>query len=179
MLNTKTIFRFLTILWMIIIFSFSARTGTVSTGDSHNVGIFIGSTFIPGFDSWNEQRQISFAKKIDHPVRKTAHASEYAVLGFLGAGASVFIKKYKKDKNIENRTVADTGIKYIYIFMSSRYRTSWLLGTFYAASDEFHQLFVPGRSGQVTDVLIDSAGVLVGVVVFYCLSAVWKRHVRM
>lgn len=174
MLNTKNIFRFLTILWMIIIFSFSVRTGTVSTGDSHNVGIFIGSTFIPGFDSWTEERQISFAEKIDHPVRKTAHASEYAVLGFLIAGASVYIKKYKKDKNIENRTVADTGIKYVYGFMSSRYRTAWLLGTFYAASDEFHQLFVPGRSGQVTDVLIDSAGVLVGVLLFWVIGKVRK-----
>jgi len=33
----------------------------------------------------------------------------------------------------------------------------------YAASDEFHQLYVPGRSGQVTDVLIDSSGALLGI----------------
>ena len=31
----------------------------------------------------------------------------------------------------------------------------------YAATDEFHQLFVPGRAGMVTDVLIDSIGVTV------------------
>lgn len=32
----------------------------------------------------------------------------------------------------------------------------------YAATDEFHQLFVPGRSGQLKDVLIDTAGGALG-----------------
>lgn len=35
----------------------------------------------------------------------------------------------------------------------------------FAISDEFHQLFVPGRSGQFRDVLIDGAGALLGVLV--------------
>ena len=42
----------------------------------------------------------------------------------------------------------------------------WCAGTAYAASDELHQLFVPGRSCQFRDVCIDSAGVLAGVLVF-------------
>ena len=41
----------------------------------------------------------------------------------------------------------------------------WAAGTFYAGTDEFHQLFVPGRSGQITDVILDSCGVLTGVLV--------------
>ncbi|MBR0386198.1 MAG: VanZ family protein, partial [Clostridia bacterium] len=40
---------------------------------------------------------------------------------------------------------------------------AWAGGTFYAALDELHQLLVDGRSGQVRDVGIDSAGVLTGV----------------
>ena len=40
---------------------------------------------------------------------------------------------------------------------------SFLLGVEYAAIDEIHQLFVEGRSGQVTDVLIDSIGILLGI----------------
>ena len=36
----------------------------------------------------------------------------------------------------------------------------------YAASDELHQLFVDGRGAQVKDVLIDSAGSIVGVGIF-------------
>ena len=39
------------------------------------------------------------------------------------------------------------------------------LGTFlYACSDEFHQLFIPGRSGEFRDVMIDSTGGIIGIV---------------
>nr|MCR4673483.1 VanZ family protein [Lachnospiraceae bacterium] len=41
----------------------------------------------------------------------------------------------------------------------------WLLCAIYAASDELHQTFVQGRSGQVSDVCLDSIGALVGVVI--------------
>ena len=37
-----------------------------------------------------------------------------------------------------------------------------LTAALYAATDEVHQLFVPGRSGQVSDVLLDSAGAIAG-----------------
>ena len=43
--------------------------------------------------------------------------------------------------------------------------TAFPLGVLYAASDEFHQLFVPGRAGRVSDVLIDSSGVLLGIAI--------------
>ena len=35
----------------------------------------------------------------------------------------------------------------------------------YAGIDEWHQLYVPGRSGMLRDVYIDSLGVIVGVLV--------------
>ena len=67
-----------------------------------------------------------------------AHATEYAILGILlTATLSSFEKRHY-------------GL------------WGWLLGTGYAATDEIHQLFVPGRSGQVTDVMLDSAGCLLG-----------------
>ena len=40
---------------------------------------------------------------------------------------------------------------------------AWLIGTAYAVTDEFHQSFVPGRSCELRDVMIDSCGVLTGV----------------
>ena len=49
----------------------------------------------------------------------------------------------------------------------------WLIGSFYAASDELHQLFVPGRSGEIKDVLLDSLGVLLGVLL---LGLLWKAR---
>ena len=54
---------------------------------------------------------------------------------------------------------------------------SWLCGTLYAMTDEFHQLFVPGRSGEIRDVCLDSAGVLVGVFIGRLLwTALRRRH---
>ena len=43
------------------------------------------------------------------------------------------------------------------------------LQTAAAASDELHQFFVPGRSGEFLDVLLDSAGVAVGVALLWLL----------
>lgn len=177
MINRKNIFRVLTIIWMIIIFSFSARTGKVSTGDSNRAGLFIGRTFIAGFDEWNEDKQILFAEKIDHPVRKIAHASEYAVLGVLLTGACIYRKRCNKDTKKEISAEESCRFKYIqYRFISSRYQTAWFFGTIYASLDEFHQLFVPGRSGQITDVIIDSTGVLVGVLVYWMIGRIKKIH---
>lgn len=47
----------------------------------------------------------------------------------------------------------------------------------YAATDEFHQLFVAGRSGRFSDVCIDSAGAVVGVLVFALLVR-FVEHIR-
>lgn len=45
------------------------------------------------------------------------------------------------------------------------YIWSIVVGAAYAASDEWHQTMVPSRSGSVEDVLIDAAGIVVGVLV--------------
>ncbi len=39
-----------------------------------------------------------------------------------------------------------------------KWAAAFVLSVLYAASDEYHQTFVPGRSGRLTDVLIDAAG---------------------
>lgn len=142
----KRIFLVLTIIWLIMIFGFSSRDGDLSGEDSGRVGRLVGEWFVPGFDKWSEAKQNAFIDKVDFPIRKTAHATEYAILGALILGAT-----YEAGRN-------------------KRYTLGipWAFGTIYAATDEFHQLFVPGRSGQVRDVLIDSCGVFIGV-----LIAIW------
>lgn len=47
----------------------------------------------------------------------------------------------------------------------------------YAISDEVHQLFIPGRSGEVRDVLIDSAGAATGILLYILLLRVLRRYV--
>ncbi|HJZ47588.1 MAG TPA: VanZ family protein [Roseiflexaceae bacterium] len=46
---------------------------------------------------------------------------------------------------------------------------SWVLTVLYAASDEWHQSFVPGRHPQLTDVLIDASGAVAGLLIFWWL----------
>ncbi len=133
----------LMIVWMAVIFTFSARPADESEEDSLRVGMLLGRIFVPEFEEWSREKQYEFAEKVDHPVRKTAHASEYAVLGLLAAGICIRggeeERRYRRD-----------------LFLP------WGIAAAYAATDEFHQLFVPGRSGQVSDVLLDSAGALAG-----------------
>lgn len=132
---------------MIVIFSFSAKVSEDSEEMSRSVGMLIGKAVIKEYKEWPGKRQAAFAAKIDYPVRKAAHASEYAILGILLTGAILDIRKPWK----------------------RQLPACFLIGAVYAASDEFHQLFVPGRSGQIRDVMIDSAGVAAGIILA-CLA---------
>jgi VanZ family protein len=82
-------------------------------------------------------------------VRKAAHISAYFVLGILLFN---LLKEY------------GLGVKKM-IFISIA------IAMLYACTDEVHQVFVSGRSGEVRDVLIDTAGAAVGVVVYTALSS--------
>lgn len=143
--KARIIWLIVTIIWMAVIFSFSAREADESAAMSHSVGKEIGRLVIPEFRSWSEDKQEQFAERIDFPVRKCAHASEYAVLGVLILGTAY---SFSEDQEKKSALI------------------SWCIGTAYAATDEFHQLFVPGRSCQFRDVCIDGAGVLAGVLLF-------------
>jgi len=46
----------------------------------------------------------------------------------------------------------------------------------YASTDEIHQLFIPGRSGQFKDVCIDTAGTAIGLLLLAILLKIWRRH---
>ena len=151
----RIIWTSITILWMVVIFSFSAKPAVQSTEMSTSVGKMICRIFVHDFSSWSDEKQEELAAKIDHPVRKCAHASEYALLGALVLLTACTYA------NMSPKTVA----------------AAVIISVLYAASDEFHQRFVPGRSCQFTDVLIDSAGVMVGVG-FICLSWYFLQKIR-
>lgn len=158
----RKVFLILMILWMILIFSFSARPAEVSSEDSRQAGLLIGEIFVPGFEDWTEEEQAAFAEKVDHPVRKTAHAAEYAVLGLLVAGA------YKEGGKKGGKHVGEKRGRETFV--------PWIITTAYAATDEFHQLLVPGRSGQLSDVILDSAGALAGLLVLGAVRFFVRRR---
>lgn len=146
----KAIFTTFVALWMGVIFWFSAQPAVESSKMSHSIGKVIGEVLVPDFKALSSEEQEAIAEKIDYPVRKTAHAMEYAVLGGL------LVLMYGSYEIIGKKGMA-YGI---------------LTGVAYAMTDEIHQLFVAGRSCQVTDILIDSAGVIfgsiIGVLIFIC-----------
>lgn len=143
----RIIYTGLTLAWMCIIFWFSAAPAKESSQMSMSAGTWISQKLVPGYEEWEEDRQQEFAEKIEYPIRKCAHASEYAVLGIL---LMLAWNSYMPD-------------------MKRGSLSMFAVGALYAASDEFHQLFVLGRSGRLTDVLIDSAGLLAGIFLIYIL----------
>lgn len=156
----RLFFIFLALLWMIVIFYYSSKTAVESTQDSMAVGMAIGRLFVADYDELPESEQYNIAKSIEHPIRKTAHAMEYAVLGlFLTFGLYVN-KKYTLKR----------------YYMCRNLLCPWMFATFYACTDEFHQLFVPGRSGQISDVCIDSGGALFGVLCGVILMLMIETH---
>lgn len=139
----KYLFGVAVIIWMCVIFWFSAQPAVKSTQMSLTFGRKICSIFVPGYSKLSEKKQYTMAENIEFPVRKSAHASEYALLAMLCCGLFMIENKNKKSS------------KY-FVF-------SWMIAVLYACTDEYHQLFVPGRSGQLRDVMIDAVGAAVGV----------------
>jgi len=80
----------------------------------------------------------------EHIVRKLAHFAEYTIAGILGM---LFFR--------------NLGFPVLSLFS----------GLLVALTDETIQLFVPGRSGQITDVWLDFSGILAGSAVYFILSA--------
>jgi len=55
---------------------------------------------------------------------------------------------------------------------------SLALTVLYAATDEFHQLFTPGREGTPADVGIDAAGACLGLAAYFALAAIRQTRSR-
>lgn len=138
------IFVILLIVWMLRIFSFSAQTADKSSNLSGEIGRKVASIFMPGFQTWEESRQDQFIEKIDFFVRKTAHFTEYMVLGMLWI---VCLQSNPKGKFV----------------MAHNMWISMIVSVCFAMSDEFHQLFVAGRAGRWMNVGIDTASAVAGV----------------
>ena len=138
------------ILWCILIFSFSAENSDLSSGTSGRVCKTLAQTFIADFSDFSAQKQQQIVENMQFYVRKAAHFSIYAVLGFLLALAFRRLKSARC------------------------FLLSLALTAAYAISDEIHQLFVGGRSGRALDVLIDSAGGSLGAAVALILILLLK-----
>lgn len=133
----------LVLLIMAVIFHFSAQPVMKSSGTSDGYVTRLIKFFLRDFDSLPKAQQQLIKHRMSVFVRKTAHVLEYAALGF---GLMLHIESLKR-----------------FFPLRSGWLWAWGIGTFYAATDEFHQFFVPGRGPRVSDVCIDCAGTILGV----------------
>ncbi len=130
------------ILIMCFIFYMSAQPDTESSMESSRTGVFIFTTVSNSLDlGWSADKIQELSVKYEHPIRKAAHMTEYCLLAI-----SVAIPLY---------VYGLRGIPLIFV--------AGLFCIGYAASDEYHQTFVQGRSGNIKDVCIDSIGAIIGV----------------
>jgi len=156
----RILFTCLTLAWMLFIFCMSSADKEDSGAQSGAVCEWICKTFIEDYAQLPPARQMELQRRISFPVRKGAHLTEYTILGvLLTLTVSAWDKPAKKTP-AETETQAVSGIR------TGTAVTVLVIGFFYAVSDEVHQLFVAGRAGQPRDVLIDTAGVLLGI--FLC-----------
>ena len=136
-----------------LIFSFSEQDGE----QSGNLSALISAKCVEILNAltgrnWTQAMMTNMAAYFENPLRKLAHFAEYTLMGMLVYGMwSPWIHKGKK-RNV---------LVVFWVFVS-------------AATDEFHQLFVPGRCGSVMDVLLDACGGIFGVVFLILLGKIRK-----
>lgn len=180
------------------IFLMSSRAGGESGALSRAIVDFFVQFLVPGYSQMLPMEQTAWYDAIHLVVRKLAHFSEFAILGALSANLLVRLEhtrmttrassaegdlKPPSDARSESRprlayvhqtSLKDTSASGLRNLKS--YAIAWAFSVAYAASDEIHQLFVPGRACMPLDVLIDSSGALAGVAIFALVVKLLIRH---
>lgn len=150
------------LLWMGFIFYQSSQSGETSNEISHEIINQISNQVKPS--TLIEKGQVQEPKQgientpsfetLNVMIRKSAHAFEFFVLALLLAWVLTE-----------------------YHFNSWKLASLTLIGVcLYAASDEFHQFFVEGRSARLFDVFVDSTGGIIGICLFIIVKNI-KRNV--
>ena len=148
----KSIKIILVLLCMGFIFMFSNDSADASDKKSNGIIVRF-SEFLAGHNL-NEKEKAEKIDKYVVIVRKGAHFSIYCLLGFLMIS---LIKEYK---------IVNWKTMFLAFFLSF----------LYACSDEIHQLFIPGRSGNIIDVGIDSIGSYFGVLLYDFYYQIRRKH---
>ena len=123
------------LVWMGVIFTMSAMPGDVSGAQSGSITKLM-LDVITAVTGMRADGAVRYS--VEFLVRKGAHMAEYAVLLLL----------YR-------RALRLSGAKYPGV-------AAFAMCIGYAATDEYHQSFVPGRGPAVADVMIDAAGASIG-----------------
>lgn len=55
---------------------------------------------------------------------------------------------------------------------------SLIVGIIYATSDEIHQIFIPGRGPLFTDVILDTMGVFLGILLIVLIMKIYEKVIN-
>lgn len=124
------------LVWMAVVFGWS--TGAGSSGHTNS---WVDALLARLFPHWSARLTWPERDAIHFYLRKAAHVTEYAILAVLAVRA----------------------LRHSPRLLPVLPFAAWLFCTLYAATDEYHQAFVPGRTAKPADALIDSAGAAVGI----------------
>ena len=149
--KTAIILFALLIFQMLFIFVMSSF-GPDSSNAQSNFFVNLISGLVPNLKT-NTSASAFDLKTLVFFVRKTAHFTEYAILGLL-----FYL-------NLNHHSSQKQSPKLFTLAI--------LFSALYACTDEFHQLFVPGRTGQPFDVLVDTLGATFG-----CLVVLAAQKIR-
>ena len=143
------------IAWMVVIFLMSADDGDQSSKKSEAIVDIVVDAAVGAKLVTREEVTSELRSTIGFYVRKAAHATEYAILGALLMLA-----------------FAAWGLPRL----AARAALSLPIAAAYAASDEYHQLSVAGRSGEWRDIGIDIAGAAIGISITLLVMRVVRRR---
>ncbi len=127
----------LAVLLMVLIFKMSGVPIKNSNQMSQNIAISIFKFLNISLENNN------LLNKFNYIIRKSSHFFSYMTL-------AIILYLHFLKQNISNNKIIN-------------YVTTLLI--LFAISDEIHQTYVPGRMGKFTDVLIDSSGVILGIII--------------
>lgn len=138
--------------WMATVFVFSGQDSNTSNGLSRSIAERLVDV-VHRDEEISSQERVLLLRKYNHKIRKMAHFTIYLI------GGLTIISLM--------RTLISK--KSIIILATS------LCGFLYAMSDEFHQGFIEGRGPMLSDVLLDTLGVITGVIIYLILSAMSNK----
>ena len=150
----RTIILLILISTFFIIFRFSSQNGTQSKGISTKVteAILEKSSKYNQLDNKEKKKVFNRANAV---IRKIAHFSIYTLVGLLLMG--IMTRTKLKDKR--------------------RILITVVIGIIYATLDEFHQSFSPGRTPKITDIYIDTLGVILGILLVLTAREIYNRYI--
>ncbi len=137
----------------ITIFRFSSQDGQTSSSLSKEVTENV-TKRINKIQNLEETERKNVLSRIEKIIRKIAHFSLYTIVGILlmSLACTYEFTEFKRG-----------GI-------------SFLIGLMYACLDELHQFFISERSAQITDVMIDSMGVLFGILLVMLIYKIYTSR---